>query len=246
MFNARTTLSVVLVTFSYLCNCVFGAENVVSNEPATAISITFLDIEAGKAAVMDKSFDAYFGRLQPMEMSAKTGSPITGETLDEQRKECRKRYRAQVREFADAEKQVLRDCIEKLDPVLREKFPRFAATPWSFLKVSNRVEGGLPHTQAGHIVLCERVCRQFASQYKTAPDRTVLSLAGLIQRFGGSSKLKRFQAIRGSKSTTWSIRTGRIVAGSFQSARARTRATYCRWWSLPRAKVSSGCRTTLE
>ncbi|MHC4121560.1 MAG: hypothetical protein ACYSWO_29155 [Planctomycetota bacterium] len=246
MFNARTTLSVVLVTFSYLCNCVFGAENVVSNEPATAISITFLDIEAGKAAVMDKSFDAYFGRLQPMEMSAKTGSPITGETLDEQRKECRKRYRAQVREFADAEKQVLRDCIEKLDPVLREKFPRFAATPWSFLKVSNRVEGGLPHTQAGHIVLCERVCRQFASQYKTAPDRTVLSLAGLMAH----EQMHVFQRANPemfeSLYTDWSIRTGRIVAGSFQSARARTRATYCRWWSLPRAKVSSGCRTTLE
>ncbi len=180
MINAKTNLSVTLIAALSLCNCVFSAENVISNESAQAISITFLDIEAGKAAIADQSFDAYFGQLQPMEMSAKTGSPITGQTLDEQRAQCRERYQAQVRQFTADEKQVLRDCIEKLHPVLREKFPRFAATPWSFLKVSNKIEGGLPHTQGAHIVLCERVCRQFASRYKTAPDRTVQSLAGLM------------------------------------------------------------------
>ncbi|MBL7187544.1 MAG: hypothetical protein ISS70_14570 [Phycisphaerae bacterium] len=60
------------------------------------------------------------------------------------------------------------------------KFPRFAETPWSFLKVSNKIEGGLPHTQGRHIVLCEGVCGRFASRYKTAPDRAVSSLAGLM------------------------------------------------------------------
>ena len=180
MVNARTTLLSVLLAFLCLCNCVFSTENVVSNEPAPAISITFLDIEAGKAAIMDESLDSYFGQLQPMEMSAKTGSPITGQTLAEQRAQCRKRYQAQVRQFTDDEKEVFRGCIEKLYPVLREKFPRFAETPWSFLKVSNEIEGGLPHTQGRHIVLCERVCEQFASRYKTAPDRTVLSLTGLM------------------------------------------------------------------
>ena len=179
MANARTTLSVTLITLLCFCHCVFSA-NVVSGESAPALSITFLDIEAGKAAIMDTALDSYFGQLQPMEMSAKTGSSINGQTLDEQRAQCRKRYQSEVRQFADDEKKVLRSCIEKLTPVLRETYPRFAAMPWSFLKVSNKIEGGLPHTQGKHIILCERMCRGLASRYKTAPDRTVLSITGLM------------------------------------------------------------------
>jgi len=180
MANARTTLLVSLVASLCPCNCLFSAENVLSGESTSAISITFLDIEAGKAAIMDESLDSYFGQLQPMEMSAKTGSLIDKQTLGEQRAQCRERYQAQVRQFADDEKQVLRGCIEKLYPVLKEKYPRFAETPWSFLKVSNKIEGGLPHTQGRHIVLCEGVCRRFASRYKTAPEKAVISLAGLL------------------------------------------------------------------
>ncbi len=180
MVKARTTLLVTLVASLYLCNYVFSAEEVVSHESAPAISVTFLDVEAGKAAIMDESLDSYFGQLQPMEMSAKTGSPIDKQTLGEQRAQCRKRYQAQVRQFTDDEKQVLRGCIEKLYPVLKEKFPRFAEMPWSFLKVSNKIEGGLGHTQGKHIVLCERVCGRFASRYKTAPERAVMSPTGLL------------------------------------------------------------------
>ena len=180
MVNARTTLLVALVAFLCFCNLVFSAENVVSSDSSPAISITFLDVESGKAAIAGEPLDSYFGQLQPMEMSAKTGSPIDGRTLGEQRAQCRKRYQAQVRQFADDEKEVLRGCIEKLRPVLREKFPRFAETPWSFLKVSNKIEGGLPHTQGRHIVLAESTCRRYASGYKTAPDSAILSPAGLL------------------------------------------------------------------
>ena len=180
MLNAGTTLLAVLLALLCLCDCVFSAQDIVSKESAPAISITFLDIEAGKAAIADDSLDSYFGQLQPMEMSAKTGSPMTGQTLEEQRAQCRIRYQAQVRQFTEDEKDVFRGCIERLHPVLREKFPRFAETPWSFLKVSNKIEGGLAHTQSGHIILSEGVCRRFASRYKTAPERAVMSPAALL------------------------------------------------------------------
>ena len=104
MVNARTTLLAALAALLGLCNCVLATENIASNESAPALSVTFLDIEAGQAAIMDKSLDSYFGQLQPMEMPAKTGSPITGETLAEQRAQCRKRYHDQVRQFTDDEK----------------------------------------------------------------------------------------------------------------------------------------------
>ena len=91
MANARTVLSVTLVTLVCLCNCIFSSENIVSDKSAPTVSITFIEVEAGKAAIADNALDSYFGQLQPMEMSAKTGSPITGQTLDEQRAQCRKR-----------------------------------------------------------------------------------------------------------------------------------------------------------
>ncbi|MHC4625878.1 MAG: hypothetical protein ACYTDV_02755 [Planctomycetota bacterium] len=180
MIKARTTLLVTLAASLYLCDHVFSAEKAVSHELAPAVSITFLDVEAGKAAIMDESLDSYFGQLQPMEMSAKTGSPITGDTLEDQRAQCRKRYQAGVRQFADDEKQAFRALVGNLHPVLRETYPRFAETPWSFLKVSNNIEGGLPHTQAGHIVLSERTCGRFALRHKVAPDRLVTPQTGLL------------------------------------------------------------------
>ncbi|UCH69813.1 MAG: hypothetical protein JSV29_06105, partial [Candidatus Bathyarchaeota archaeon] len=155
MVRAERTLLIILVVCLSLVSLVFGAESVDSNEVTASVSITFLDIDAGKAAIMDRSLDSYFGQLQPMEMSAKTGSAITGQTLDQQRKQCRQRYVSAVRQFSDDEKEAIRDCVEKLVPVLGEQYPRFAKLPWSFLKVSGKIESGLTHTHDRHIILSE-------------------------------------------------------------------------------------------
>lgn len=180
MLKARTALSVTLLALLCLCNCVFSAENVVSNESTPAISITFLDIEAGKAAIIDDSIDPYFDQMQEMEMSAKTGSPIDGRILDEQRQRCRERYQAGVREFTDAEKEPIRRCAQKLYAALKQQYPLFAEMPWSFLKVSGKIEGGLSHTRDKHIVVSEGTCRGFAILSQSAPEQAAMSIAGLL------------------------------------------------------------------
>jgi len=180
MLKARTALSVTLVALLGLCNCVFSAENVVSNESTPAISITFLDIEAGKAAIIDDSLDPYFDRLQEMEMSAKTGSAISGQTLDAQRQQCRERYQAGVQPFTDEDKEVIRRGVQGLYPALREQYPLFAEMPWSFIKVSNEIEGGLPHTRDKHIILSEGTCKGFEMIRKIDPERAALSIASLM------------------------------------------------------------------
>jgi len=144
------------------------------------VSVTFLDIEAGKAAIIDDSLDPYFDQLQPMEMSAKTGSAISGKTLEEQRQQCRRRYQAGVREFSNEEKEAIRLCVEKLYPALKEQYPLFAEMPWSFLKVSGNIEGGLSHTRDKHIVFSERTCKRFATLHQSAPERTSLSFGSLL------------------------------------------------------------------
>ena len=60
--------------------------------PATQpVNIEFLDGDAGKAAIIDDSLDPYFSRLEEHEMTAKTASPITGDTHEAKIAECKKR-----------------------------------------------------------------------------------------------------------------------------------------------------------
>ena len=122
-----------------------------------APDVSFADLAAGRAAIVDDP--AYFDRMQPMEMEAKTGQPLTAATLAEQRAECRRRYQAAVREFTEEEKAAIRSLVALVDPAIRKDYPLFADTPWNFLKVADSLEGGLPHTRGKHIVFAEGVCR---------------------------------------------------------------------------------------
>ena len=124
--------------------------------------IHFLAVEKGKAAIVDDSKEpgSYFGQLQAMEMSAKTGRTITGKTLLEQRRECRARYQAGVQEFSPLEQAAIQSYITSIYPALTHNYPVFAALPWSFIKVADSIEGGLPHTRGAHIVLSESMCQQ--------------------------------------------------------------------------------------
>lgn len=125
----RLKITLLLLPAVLLClsNCTFGVEKFVpkgaSETFPSSVSVTFLDIEAGKAAIIDDSLDPYFDQLQEMEMSAKTGSAISGQTLEEQRQQCRRRYQAGVREFTEDEKEAISRCVEKLYPALKERYP---------------------------------------------------------------------------------------------------------------------------
>jgi len=180
----KITLLLLPTVLLCLSNCTFGSEKPApkgaSETPSSSVSITFHDIKAGKAAIVDDSLDPYFCTLQPMEMSAKTGSAISGQTLEEQRQQCRRRYQAGVREFNDEEKEALRWCVKKLYPALKQQYPLFAEMPWSFLKVSDKIEGGLSHTRDKHIVFSERTCKRLATLHQSAPERTSLSFGSLL------------------------------------------------------------------
>jgi len=124
--------------------------------------IHFLTAARGKAAIVDDTQEpgAYFGQLQEMEMSAKTGRTITGGTLAEQRRECRARYQAGVLEFSPQEQVAIQHYIGSIYPTIVRNYPGFAAMPWSFIKVADNIEGGLPHTRGMHIVLSLNMCQQ--------------------------------------------------------------------------------------
>jgi hypothetical protein len=116
-------------------------------------AITFLSGDAARAAIVDESVEPYFKLLQPIEMVAKTGgAALTATTLDAQREETRRRYRSDVADFTPEEQAQLRGFVERIYPTLAKGYPKFAAEPWSFIKIT-RVEGNLPHTRGHSIVL---------------------------------------------------------------------------------------------
>jgi len=131
-------------------------------------------------AIADESAEPYFSLLQPLEMVAKTGAPLTATALAAQRDECRKRYREAVREFSEDEKAALTDATAKLRAALDEAYPLFAGTPWSFLKVAGSIEGGMPHTRGAHIVFSERIAAQFAQFRSKGLDPAKSGLGELL------------------------------------------------------------------
>ena len=184
MSNSKTILLWLLAVVLCISNGAFGDEKVApkgtSEASAPAVSITFLDVEAAKAAIIDDSLDPYFDQLQAMEMSAKTGSAISGQTLEEQREQCRRRYQAGVRGFSHEEKEVIRRCVKGLLSALKQEYPLFAEMPWSFLKLSDNIEGGLSYTRDKHIILSEETCKRLTILHQSAPERAALSVGGML------------------------------------------------------------------
>ncbi len=142
--------------------------------------VGFLDVQQGRRAITDDSDEPYFSLLRPHDMSAKTGRPITGATLDEQREECRRRYRDAVLEFTGDEKDMLLQAVRKLHPVLSSRYPRFASLPWSFLKVAGTIEGGFPHTRGDHVVLPVPSLANLERLRKRSPQDGLFRAASLL------------------------------------------------------------------
>lgn len=138
--------------------------------------VCFAKAEAAKEILNDAN-DPYFNRLQLLEISAKTGKPLSTTSLDEARELARRHYSEHVLEFSEAEKK----GIEKVVGLICQAVSRDAAllvrTPWKFLKVDATVEGGLPHTRHDFIVLSERTLKRHFANAEAPEDSEALHSA---------------------------------------------------------------------
>ena len=134
---------------------------------------------AGREAIVDDKDEPYFNTLQPIEMSAKTGSPITGETLKDQRAECWRRYYNAVLDFTDDEKAMVSSCIKKIYPLIQNDYPLYAKIPWSFIKFAG-IEGDFPHTRGAHVLISEKVLERFVAFSKKRPEQALPGIATLL------------------------------------------------------------------
>ena len=130
--------------------------------PAAGRRTAFLQGDAARQVMADDS-DGYFGLMSPLDVAAKTGKPLDeGRTREERVAEAKRRHADAVLEWTAEERAALDAYVAKVDPVLREHYPRLAALPWRFVKVSGALGSGFPHTRADCIVLAEPVLAHFA------------------------------------------------------------------------------------
>lgn len=130
--------------------------------------IHFLSRAEASAALTGAEAQGYYGQLQVAELRAKTGLPLEGATVDAARAAASKYYGAATGDFAGEERAALTDAIDSMQPVLAQRAPLYARTPWCFIKVSDSIEGGLPHTRGDCIVLAAGVLRTItAAQVKS-------------------------------------------------------------------------------
>jgi hypothetical protein len=176
-------LSMPIRYYRFYCCAILLA--LVGNAPAreattqsASATIEFLGRAAARKAIIDESMEPYFRLLQPMEMSVKTGEPIGDGTLEQQRDRCRKRYQDAMEEFTDEQKEALRWYISKLMPMVAADYPLYAKTPWSFIKISSKFEGGMPHTRGPHIVLSDGVLGTLVQAKRQAPQWMALAQFG--------------------------------------------------------------------
>jgi hypothetical protein len=148
--------------------------------PAEQPAVYFLSKAEARSALTTGAERGYYARLQLAEMRAKTGLPLQNVALDAAREQVREAYGARVEEFTVDEQMALREAVTGLQVALRTRAPLYARTPWSFIKVSPTIEGGLPHTRGDHIVLSDAILARIVELRAKGPLTAPLRLWNLL------------------------------------------------------------------
>ena len=148
----------------------------------TAPAVRFLTHAEGVAAIGLGATDGYYERMDVLEARARVDSLPGNATPAEARGAVQGFESGSVRSFTGDEMTALRGVVERMQPSLAARAPLYARTPWSFIKLADHAEGGMPHTRGAHIVIPAAVAASVAKRHRD------LSAAGTLatSRFGAS------------------------------------------------------------
>ena len=85
---------------------------------------------------------------------------VTGD-VDESRTVCRKLFQQSVMEFSKEEKAFLDKAVVRSKGLLKDNFSFFLKKRWKFIKFSEKVCAGFPHTRKDSILLSDRILKYF-------------------------------------------------------------------------------------
>ena len=129
--------------------------------PKSPARVAFLSPEEG-AAAFGRPGDTYYAGMGLAEIRARVHSPLAGRSLAQARQAVRDFDPAAVLAFTQREELAIRGVIDRMQASLEAAAPLYARTPWSFIKLDDRAEGGMPHTRGTHIVLPRQTAEHFA------------------------------------------------------------------------------------
>jgi hypothetical protein len=128
-----------------------------------AADVECLSASEARSVLVSNRQGPYFSLLQPREMFAKTGQQPPADTIKDQRQWVRATYKNAVRDCTPDETRALKGYVSILESRVAPKYPGLFRLPWRFVKVSDAIEGGLPHTAGSVIVLSESMLQSIAA-----------------------------------------------------------------------------------
>lgn len=129
-------------------------------------TLQFLNRSEAASLMAGPGAQPYFEAMQTPELVAKTRLDLLNLPLATAREQARAHYASEVQEFSTDEQTMLRWAVGALWPTLTEKAPLYTRTPWKFAKVSDKVEGGLPHTRGDTIVFSAGLMQSLLAPYR--------------------------------------------------------------------------------
>lgn len=141
----------------------------------------FMGHDEARRVLTEGAERGFYAHLQIVEMRAKTGLDLGGEDVEGARAQVEAAFGAATVDFTLEEQAALRDAVDHLQPLLEARAPLYARTPWSFIKVRDTIEGGLPHTRGDSIVLPESVLSSLVHSHASrSPDRAPFAWTVLV------------------------------------------------------------------
>jgi len=138
--------------------------------PPNAARVSFLSREEGVTALAGVPGDRYYDAMGLLEIRARVNAPLDGVALADARRAVRAYDAAAVLAFSDEERIAIGAFVADIQPALAARAPLHARTPWSFVKLADRAEGGMPHTRGPHIVMPAGACAAYVRRFRERGD----------------------------------------------------------------------------
>ena len=154
---------------------------IIRANPLVQPRIDFLEGDRAKQAVLDESYESYFGRLHRREIATLTGEVLESGTLEEDRETARNRFRDAIRPFTEREKESITWVVKELEERLEIKFPLLWQQPWKFIKVRSGLCGNFSHTRGPCIIFSQTtVDRIVAARHAGSTEQALLDVGTLF------------------------------------------------------------------
>jgi hypothetical protein len=142
--------------------------------------VEFLTAAQAKAAIVDDAAEPFFDRLSAVEMRSRLKIADADQPAADLIKQLKETYQANVLDFTDDERAMLKEVIVGLQPFVENDYPLYAQVPWRLIKSNERVEWGASFTRGPHIVFSSATLARLAREKQGGDARLMRAGGGLL------------------------------------------------------------------